>query len=149
MSYYGVVGPDSDFNGTFPGNVENSTPGNFITSGKVVRSDFYQLTPTSGYGLGKFLGYFEFSTNGTMTYVAYPSATPVIKSISRSGNNTTIRYTTGLYGTYTLRGTNNLVSGTAKTNWPALAVLASGDTLIHTNTDTTTDTARFYIITAQ
>ena len=79
----------------------------------MVRSDFYQLTPTSGYALGTWLGYFELSTNGAMTYVAYPSTTPVITSITRSGTTTTINYTTGLYGTYTLRGTNSLTSGTA------------------------------------
>ena len=97
------------------------------------------MTPTSGYAPGKWLGYFELSTNGAMTYVAYPSTPPVIKSISRSGNTTTITYTTGLYGTYTLRGTNNLTSGAAMATWPAIATLASGDTATHTVMDTTTD----------
>ncbi len=137
------------FNGTFVGNPENTTPNNFTTSGKVVRSDFYQLTPTGGYALGKWLGYFELSTNGAMTYVAYPSTTPVIASINHLGASTTIQYTAGLYGTYTLRGTNSLTSGTAMTNWPALTILTSGDTATHTVTDTTTDDVRFYTITAQ
>jgi hypothetical protein len=135
------------FNGTFEGNPENTTRANFTTKGMVVRSDFYQLTPTSGYGLGKFLGYFEFSPNGTMTYVAYPTGVPVIKSISRSGNTTTISYTTGTYGTYTLLGTNDLTAPIA--TWPVIATLSTGDTLVHTATDTTTDNSRFYIITAQ
>ena len=137
------------FDGTFVGNPENTTLNTFTTSGKVVRSDFYQMTPTSDYALGKWLGYFELSTNGAMTYVAYPSTTPVIASINRSGTTTTITYTTGLYGTYTLRGTNSLTSGTAMTNWPAIATLTSGDTATHTVTDTTTDDIRFYTITAQ
>ena len=51
------------------------------------------MTPTSRYGLGKWLGYFELSTNGVMTYVAYPSTTPVIASINRSGSSNTITYT--------------------------------------------------------
>ncbi|MGA3284022.1 MAG: hypothetical protein ABSD57_06155 [Verrucomicrobiota bacterium] len=135
------------FNGTFQGNPENTTPASFTTSGKVVRSDFYQLMPTSGYGLGKFLGYFEFSTNGTMTYVAYPTAVPVINSISRVGNTTTIGYTTGTYGTYTLLGTNNVAAPIS--TWPAVSTLVNGDTSVHIATDTTTDTNRFYIITAQ
>lgn len=137
------------FNGTFVGNPENTTLNNFTTSGKVVRSDFYQMTPTSGYAPGKWLGYFELSTNGAMTYVAYPSTTPVIASINRSGASTTITYTAGLYGTYTLRGTNRLTSGTAMTNWPALTTVTSGDTATHTVTDTTADDVRFYTITAQ
>jgi hypothetical protein len=137
------------FNGTFVGNPENTTLNTFTISGKVVRSDFYQMTPTGGYALGKWLGYFELSTNGAMTYVAYPSTTPVIVSINRSGSTTTITYTTGLYGTYTLRGTNSLTSGTAMTDWPAITTLTSGDTAAHTITDTTTDNIRFYTITAQ
>jgi hypothetical protein len=137
------------FNGKFVGNPENTTLNSFTTSGNVVRSDFYQMTPTSGYALGKWLGYFELSTNGAMTYVAYPSTTPVIASISRSGTSTTITYTAGLYGTYTLRGTNSLASGTAMADWPAITTLTSGDTATHTVTDTTTDNVRFYTITAQ
>jgi hypothetical protein len=138
-----------NFNGTFVGNPENTTLSTFTASGNVVRSDFYQLTPTSGYALGTWLGYFELSTNGTMTYVAYPSTVPVITSIGRSGDVTTINYTSGLYGTYTLRGTNSLTSGAAMTNWPVISTLASGDTATHSITDTTTDNVRFYIITAQ
>ena len=137
------------FNGTFVGNPENTTLNNFTTAGTVVRSDFYQMTPTSGYALGKWLGYFELSTNGAMTYVAYPSTPAVLASINRSGASTTITYTTGLYGTYTLRGTSSLTSGTDIANWPAITTLTSGDTATHTITDTTTDNVRFYAITAQ
>src|ERR1017187_2337593 len=137
------------FNGNFGGNPENPTLNTFPPSGKVVRSDFYQMTPTITPAQGKWLGYFELSTNGVMTYVAYPSTPAVLVSISRSGSLTTIQYTTGLYGTYTLRGTNNLTSGTAMANWPAIATLSSGDTATHTITDTTTDNVRFYTITAQ
>jgi hypothetical protein len=137
------------FDGTFVGNPEITTLNNFTTSGKAVRSDFYRMTPTGGYALGKWLGYFELSTNGMMTYVAYPSTTPVIASITRSGNVSTIQYTAGLYGIYTLRGTNRLSSGTAMTNWPPITLLTSGDTATHTITDTTTDNVRFYTITAQ
>lgn len=137
------------FDGTFAGNPENTTLNNFTRSGNVVRSDFYQMTPTGGYAVGKWLGYFELAPNGTMTYVAYPSTTPVIASVSRAGALTTITYTAGIYGTYKLRGTNSLSSGTAMTNWPAIATLTSGDTATHTITDTTTDNVRFYTITAQ
>jgi hypothetical protein len=138
-----------NFDGTFEGDPENTTLDTFTTGAAVVRSDFYQMTPTSGYALGTWLGYFELSTNGVMSYVAYPSTVPVTKSISRSVNATTINYTTGLYGTYTLRGTNILTSGTAATNWPVIATLSSGDNATHTFTDTTASNARFYVITGQ
>ena len=138
-----------NFDGTFVGNPENTTANNFTTKGAVARSDFYQMTPTLGHALGTWLGYFEFSTNGAMTFVAYPRTTPVIASITRSGASTTIQYTAGFYGTYTLRGTNSLTSGTAMTNWPAITTLTSGDNATHTTTDTTIDNVRFYTITAQ
>ena len=137
------------FNGTFVGDPENTTLNNFTTSGKVVRSDFYQMTPTGSYALGKWLGYFELSPDGAMTYVAYPSTTPAIASITCSGGSITVTYTTGLYGTYTLRGTNSLTFGTAMTNWPVITTLISGDTAPHTITDTTADDIKFYTITAQ
>jgi len=138
-----------NFDGKFQGNPENTTLANFIANGVVVRSDFYQMNPTSGFARGTYLGYFEFSTNGAMTYVAYPNTVPIIKSISRAGNTTTINYTTGTYGTYTLRGTNSLTSGTAITNWPAISTLSTGDNSTHITTDTTADPVRFYIINAQ
>ena len=137
------------FNGTFQGNPENTTPANFTTAGKVLRSDFYQMTPANGYVDATLLGYFELNTNGVMTYVAYPSATPVINSFNRAGNLTTINYTAGLYGTYTLRATNSAGLSAARTNWPAVSTLTSGDTDSHTVQETTSAANRFYIITAQ
>jgi hypothetical protein len=105
------------------------------------------LTPTGGFAQGTWLGYFELSTNGAMTYVAYPSTTPSIISISRSGNTSTITYKTGLYGTYSLLGTNNIAAPIA--TWPVVSTLATGDTATHTVMDTTTDPVRFYTIIAQ
>lgn len=139
----------SDFDGYFEGNPENTTLANFTTSGNVVRSDFYQLPPSSGPGNppGKWLGYFELSTNGAMTYVAYPSTTPVITSISRSGNITTVGYTTGLYGTYTLLGTNNISAPLS--TWPAITTLSTGDNLSHSIQDADAGGNKFYIIKAQ
>ncbi|MEI9864172.1 MAG: hypothetical protein WDN00_06390 [Limisphaerales bacterium] len=141
-----------NFGGTFPGTPEIATPGDFDTSATVVRSDFYQIPPGAGRAGVKYLGYFEFASDGSLTYVAYPATTPtvpVIKSISRSGNVSTISYTAGSSGVYTLRGTNTLASGVAATNWPAISILTSGDTAVHTATDTDSGDIKFYIITAQ
>ncbi len=143
-----------DFNGTFLGDPENYTTSvnndgvDFTTTATVERSDFYQLTPSAA--AATLLGYFEFNTNGVMTYVAYPTATPTINSIVRTGNVSTIDYNTGTYGTYTLRETNNLLGGmaTSPTNWPAVSTLSTGDNNSHDYSDTTTDSNRFYIITA-
>ncbi len=138
-----------NFNGFFQGNPEKITPGTFTTAGKVVRSDFYSMTPTTGYAQGTWLGYFEFAPSGAMTYVAYPITTPVIQSISRSNNITTITYTTGQYGAYTLRGVGDPATAGAQSSWPTVTTLGSGDNSIHTITDTTAADRKFYIITAQ
>jgi hypothetical protein len=238
-----------NFNGAFTGNPEVTTLATFTTSGAVVRSDFYQLPPNdTGAGPVKYLGLFEFNTNGAMTYVAYATpplistlaatsitsvgaqlnctvnptndnaafyfqyglstsygstsistnigtasasyglavsnliasttyhyrvsayneygtnfggdltfttasgssapAVPVITYFNRANNLTTIAYTTGNSGTYTLRGTNALANAGAQTNWPAIASVA-GDGLIHTNTDADVGSIKFYVITAQ
>jgi len=137
------------FNGTFRGSPETTTGATFTKANVNSRADLFQMTPTSGFGLGKFLGYFELSTNGSMSYVAYPNTVPVIKSISRQGNVNTITYTTGTYGNYILRATNIVIAATSKLNWPAVQTLNSGDTSVHTCTDTTTDPIKFYSITAQ
>jgi hypothetical protein len=147
-SIVGVNGSQANFATSFQGVPENTTPNNFSTAGKVARSDFYQVSPT-GVGAAKFLGYFELDTTGALTYVAYPSAVPVFKNVSRTGNVTSIDYTTGQYGTYTLRATNSAGLSAPRTNWPAITVLTSGNTAVHTATDTTTATDRFYTITAQ
>jgi hypothetical protein len=152
QSYFTAIsskqGPGyENFGGNFAGLPENKTPNHFATSGTVLRSDFYEISP--GSRSSTYLGYFEMATNGLLTYVAYPTGVPVIQSISRSNITTTITYTTGTYGTYTLRGTNSLASGVSATNWPVVSTLATGDTSIHTVTDTDASNNKFYIITAQ
>ena len=150
-SYYNALvgGQGGNFNGYLTHNPENTTLSTFTTSGQVSRSDFYLLTPTSGYSqaAGTYLGYFELNTNGVMTYVAYPTAVPVITSSSFATNTTTINYTTGTYGTYTLHATNSAGLAAPKSTWPVIATLSTGDTSLHIVTDTTTDTNRFYILT--
>jgi hypothetical protein len=138
------------FNGNLTKTPEITTPSNFKNLGKNLRSDFYLVTPTSTAGQATMIGYFELNTNGTMSYVAYPTATPVIKKTTfvRTGNVNTFNYVTGLYGTYTLRGTDAAGLATAPSTWPSLGTLSAGDLNIHVATDTTTVSNRFYIITA-
>ncbi len=154
QSYSTTIDPNglSDFNfgGDFQGNPENTTPANFTTAGNVVRSDFYQV-PASDAGGGpvKFLGYFEFSTNGVMTYVAYPSAAvvaPAIVSIVRNGTTNTVTFTTGANGTYTLCGTNSL--GAPRSTWPALTAI-SGNGGQRSLTDVDAGGAKFYLVKGQ
>ena len=149
LSYRDAIfgaGSTANFYGSFQGVPENTTPNNFVAASKVLRSDFYQLAP--GAASATWLGYFELNTNGVMTYVAYPSTPPVITSISRAGNQTTVNYTAGLYGTYTLRS-NTSLTGMPLLSWPSVGTLVSGDTAVHSTTFTDNNPKSFYTITAQ
>ena len=140
----------SAFDGKFEngGNPENTTLSTFTKSATVVRSDFYQLTPTSSLNSpGTWLGYFEFNTNGAMTYVAYPTSTPVVSSISVTGTTATITYKSGLYGTYNLIGTNNLSAPVS--TWPVIGGSLSTGTATFTVQDTGAVSNRFYMIEGQ
>jgi len=152
-SYFNALGlPNYDnFHNTFQADPEQSTPGNFTSGGTPVRADFYQMTPYAGFPgpNGNYWGYFEFATNGVMTYISGPAASvtaPTIVSISRSGTTSTITFTTGPSGTYTLLGTNNLTAPIA--TWPAINSVP-GDGSNHSLQDVTSGAYKFYIISAQ
>jgi hypothetical protein len=152
-SYYNAVGPTLDFNETFTYAFEQYTPANFTLSGNPQRSDFYWMYPAPLHATDPaiFLGYFEFETNGVMTYTAYPSATvvaPVIFSFSRSGTANSITFSTGPTGTYTLRGTNSAGLTSARINWPGLAS-TNGTGSNVTIQDINSSSNLFYTITAQ
>ncbi len=138
----------ANFYTTFQGVPENTTPSGFTDAGTAQRSDFYRVYPT-GSGNATYLCYFVLITNGVLAYVAYPIATPVVKSFSRSGNNTTIVYTTGLYGNYTLCATNAAGLSAPRSTWPTIATLTAGDSSQHSIPDSTTESNRFYFIKAQ
>jgi len=70
VSYSLGVGGAGNFSGTFPGNVENTTPLGFAGSGTPIRSDLYQLNPGSGEGY--YMGYFQLNPKGSMLFSAVP-----------------------------------------------------------------------------
>jgi hypothetical protein len=153
ISYIVGLGPNLNFNNTFQTDPEQSTSGSFTTSGQPMRADLYRLYPSAGGALhpdGEYLGYFELSTNGVMTYTAGPSATVLvaasITSVARSGTTNTVTFTTGSGGTYFLCGTNNLMA--PMTNWPSFNSVA-GDGSSHSLTHVTTASSMYYIIKAQ
>jgi hypothetical protein len=135
-------------NGGFQGIPEQNTPDTFTTAGQLVRSDFYWLVP--GSGAGTYLGYFDFNTNGVLTYTAGPSASilvpPAIVSIVRTNTTTTVSFTTGSSGTYSLLATNNLAA--AHTSWPAVGSVP-GNGLTNSISETNASSQRFYLISAQ
>ncbi len=155
QSYTYTIGPSFDFLGDFNGLPEKTAPNNFVTGSTVVRSDFYQVLPKviGGFaGSTRFLGYFELNTNGVLTYVAFPSGTPttpVITGMARTNTTSYISFTTGSFGTYTLRGTNDISGSTAKTNWPAITSTNVSSSSTKILTDSTSSSTKFYVITAQ
>jgi len=153
--YYWVGLPVSggtlaNFGGDAPGVVEQTTPANFSTSGQPVRADFYQLLSRSGTANntpGKYLGYFEFSTNGVMTYTAGPWY-PTMLGVTRKQTTNTISFTTVSGWTYSLYATNNLCA--PRSTWPAVPGSSSffGTGTPQSLKDVTASGSRFYIIKA-
>jgi hypothetical protein len=127
FSYSAYIGPLGNFKQKFQGDVEQETGDGFTTSAQDVRSDFYQLFPGSGPAL--YLGYFEFSTNGVLTYTSGPSAIvipqPTITSIVRSGTVNTIAFSPTVVGaTYSLLGSSSLAA--PRSSWSVIGSPASG-----------------------
>lgn len=152
-SYYSMLGASLNWGGTFQGNPEQQTPADFTTGGQVVRSDFYWLPPggtASSHPAGTYLGYFEFNTNGVLTYTAGPSAAvvvaPHITNVTRVGTLSTVYFTTGSAGTYTLRASSDVTLPRA--SWATLGNV-SGNGATQSLSETTSADTRFYMISAQ
>jgi len=121
--------------------VEQTVPGSF---------DFWAVHTTSIYPNSppdNLIGTFTITTNGVLTFVAGPR-TPNIAGVTRSGNVSSIQFSTTVGNTYSVAYTNQL--GAATTNWPVDATTLIGDgktdTLNHTNSG---DAAEFYRVSAQ
>ena len=77
QSYATYIGI-GNYQGTFQGNVENNT-GSFASS---VRSDLYELRPATGNPVGTYLGFFELSPTGTLSF----SSAAVVNAVPDSGS---------------------------------------------------------------
>lgn len=100
---YGAFLGNGNF-GSFQGKVDNIAPADFTGSGNVLRSDFYEVRV--GSGESQYLGYFEFTSAGRLSFNSAGGVTsapvPNITSISRSGDTTTVSFTTVAGAQYTL-----------------------------------------------
>lgn len=150
------LGPFGDYNGNFQGVVENLTQPNFgnasvnypglpFSATTPSRSDLYQLEYT-GTGIGKYLGYFELETNGTMNFIAGPP--PPTLSVSVANNVSTISFQSVGQTTYTLYATNSSGLKAVVTTWakPASPVIGNGS--VESFQMPATATNQFYIVTA-
>lgn len=150
-----VIG-DGNYLGTFQGNVEATTGVSFTAdSNNVSRSDLYELLPGSLDGgtldtPGRYLGFFEFKPDGTLTFntTAPLPAQPSITSVVRNGDVTTVSFTTVSGLTYRLRHTDTAGLTATAANW-AIGASITGDGSVRSIENTSTDPLRFFSIDAQ
>lgn len=107
-------------------NVEGLVPSSFA---------FWRIAPST---TAKYIGTFTITTNGVLTFTAGPLTVvtaPIITGITRSGNISTVSFTTIASGNYWLNYTNTLTG--SSTNWPIAGGPIAGDggnhSLTHTN----------------
>lgn len=140
-----------DYNGNLSYNVENAAPKPFSAA---LVSDLYQSVSTqyTNSGPADYIGYFTLNTNGIMTFTRAATVTqppvPQITSVTRMNGTTTVYFTTGNGPTYALLYTNSAGLGSPVANWPSLPATRTGDGNTDYLSDATTDTNRFYRISA-
>jgi hypothetical protein len=136
-------------------NVENATPRAFSGS---VRSDLYEVTPTvdgdrnpivdphtGTNGLAWYVGYFQFNSDGTMTFTREAMLpTPVTLSIAWNVSASTISFPTSFGVTYQIYFNNAIGLSTPVTNWSSLSSPITGSGRKKSLPDTSTDPNRFY-----
>jgi len=150
---------------TWPeGNLEITTPNSFSGS---VRSDLYEVRPltdgngnpivdphTGTNGPAYFVGYFQFNSDGSMTFTRAASSTSAppppapILSIARSGGNAIISFATTNGATYTLYFTNSVGLTHAASNWPSSPTTLTGDGTTKQFVDPANNPNRFYQVGA-
>jgi hypothetical protein len=103
-------------------------------------------------GLAWYIGYFEFKSNGTMTFtreLASTAPAAVTLNVARTNNVSTISFGSASSLTYKLCFTNSAGLGAAVSTWPSLPGTISGDGTTKSFQDTTTDPVRFYRVLEQ
>ncbi|MFZ0828189.1 MAG: hypothetical protein WAO02_12270 [Verrucomicrobiia bacterium] len=126
--------------GNAPFTVEQAIPG-FL--------DFWAIQPTTVYPNpppDNLVGTFTVSTNGVLTFVAGPRPSNII-GVGRSGNVSSVQFTTTVGNSYSLVYTNTL--GGAAATWPVDGTTLIGDGKIDTINRTTSDNAEFYHVSTQ
>ncbi len=144
-----AIGVNGNYAGNFQGNVETLTAADFAdNAGNVSQADLYELLP--GSGDARYLGYFEFKPNGTLTFnnpaVAPPA--PTITGIVRNGAVTTVSFTTTAGATYRLRAAAAAGLTTPVSTWTTGASIV-GTGAVLSLSDTNTADIRFFAVDAQ
>lgn len=145
-----VIIGNGDYDGSFQGNVQSVTASDFDADfANVSRSDLYELLPGSDTP-GRYLGYFEFTPDGTLTFntIVPPPPRPTITSITRVGDVTSVSFTTTASATYRLRYTNEAGLGAPVSTWTTGSSI-NGTGAVLSLADTNSAGIRFYAVEAQ
>jgi hypothetical protein len=140
---YTVSGGNFNFipklGGNVPFTVEQAVPG-FL--------DFWAIQPTTIYPNppDHLVGTFTITSGGVLTFIAGPRASNII-GVTRSGNVSTVQFTTTVGNTYSVAFTNKL--GGAAATWPVDVGTVTGDGKINTINHTSSGSAEFYRVSAQ
>jgi len=117
-----------EFGGNVSFTVEGSIPGSF---------GLWQIVPGASTQAATYIGTFTIDANGALQFTAGAIVVaPNILGIVRTGNVSTVSFSTVSGGNYWLGYTNTL-AGVGATNWPIVSGPVSGDgnnqSLTHTN----------------
>jgi hypothetical protein len=148
-AYSYLIGGRGNYDGTFPGNVENLTPLDFDTAGLPSRSVLYRLEPdTFPHAAGTLIGFFDFNPDGTLTFTAGPPPErTTISNISYQGTVITISFPTVNLVGYRLRYTDSAGLTTPISSWTiGSSLIGDGTTLSLQDTSSTPN--RFYVVEA-
>ena len=148
-AYSYLMGSKQNYDGTFQGIVENTTPADFDTAGLPSRSVLYRLEPdTYPHGPGTLIGFFDFAPDGTLTFTAGPPPEQTtIRSISNQGSLITITFPTINLVGYRLRYTDSAGLTTPISSWTIGANLIGDGTTLSLQ-DTNSTSSRFYAVEA-
>ena len=139
------LGTGGNYNNTFQGDVENTTAA--VPS----RCDLYQLVPdnTATQPAGKYLGYLELETNGTMNFVAATGPAPAPSlSVSLNAGVSTISFATFSGANYTLYYTNAAGLSAPTANWSTVTTNITGNGGVQSFQQPVTDANRFFRVLA-
>jgi hypothetical protein len=148
-AYSYLMGSHENYDGTFQGVVENTTPVDFDTAGLPSRSVLYRLEPDAySHGPGTLIGFFDFSPDGTLTFTAGPPPErTTISNISCQGSVVTVSFPTVNLVGYRLRYTDSAGLTTPISSWTiGNSLIGNGTTLSLQNTRSTPN--RFYSVEA-
>jgi hypothetical protein len=148
-AYSYLLGSHQNYDGTFQGIVENTTPDDFDSAGLPSRSVLYRLEPdTYPHAAGTVIGFFDFNPDGTLTFTAGPPPErTTISQISSQGTVVTVSFPTVNLVNYRLRYTDSAGLSTPISSW-IIGSSLTGDGTTLSLQDTNSNPIRFYSVEA-